>query len=111
MRTSALAFGLAVLAFSLPVPAPGHTPATPFRPVAAVTPFGSTAAVTPFGSTAAVIPSGSTGAFIPLDSTAVPMSAAGAPYAHWIAAGRRFAEFDRSAGPAVEGLGDLAAAD
>jgi pimeloyl-ACP methyl ester carboxylesterase len=102
MRTSALAFGLAVLSFSLPVPAPGHTPATPFRPVAAVTPF---------GSTAAVIPSGSTAAVIPFDSTAAAMTAAGAPYANWIAAGRRFAEFDRSAGTAVEVLGDLAAAD
>src|SRR3954449_8012110 len=109
MRTSALAFGLAVLSFSLPVPAPGHTPATPFRPVAAVTPFGSTAAVTPFGSTAAVIPFGSTAAVIPFDSTAAAMTAAGAPYANWIAAGRRFAEFDRSAGTAGEALGALAA--
>lgn len=75
MRTSALALGLAVLSFSLPVSAP----------VAAPVPY--------FASPAAA------------------MTAAGAPYANWINAGRRFAEFDRSAGIAIEVLGDLATAD
>jgi pimeloyl-ACP methyl ester carboxylesterase len=75
MRTSALAFGLAVLSFSLPV-STAVAPAVPH-----------------------------------FTTPAAAMTAAGAPYADWITAGRRFAEFDRSAGTAVEVLGDLAAAD
>jgi pimeloyl-ACP methyl ester carboxylesterase len=39
------------------------------------------------------------------------MTAAGAPYANWVDAGRTFAEFDKSAGTAVEVVGDLATAD
>src|SRR4051794_13135742 len=44
-------------------------------------------------------------------AAAAAMTAAGAPYANWIAAGRHFVEFDKSAGTAVEVLGDLATAD
>src|SRR4051812_28088170 len=44
-------------------------------------------------------------------AAAAAMTAAGAPYANWIAAGRQFVEFDKSAGTAVEVLGDLATAD
>jgi pimeloyl-ACP methyl ester carboxylesterase len=44
-------------------------------------------------------------------AAAAAMTAAGAPYANWIAAGRQFVEFDESAGTAVEVLGDLATAD
>jgi pimeloyl-ACP methyl ester carboxylesterase len=76
MRTSALALGLAVLSFSLPV--------TTTAVAAAVTHFPSAVAA---------------------------MTAAGAPYANWVNAGRTFTEFDESAGTAVEVLGDLATAD
>ncbi|MFC4017642.1 alpha/beta hydrolase [Micromonospora sp. GCM10011542] len=44
--------------------------------------------------------------------TAAAMRAAGAPYADWVASGRRFLAFDpRGDGRAVEVLGDLAGAD
>ncbi|SCG69136.1 alpha/beta hydrolase [Micromonospora humi] len=43
--------------------------------------------------------------------TAARMRAAGAPYAGWAAAGRRFLAFDRGGGLAVEVLGDLAGAE
>lgn len=78
MRTSAVALGLAVLSFSLPVAVPVSAPVPP---------------VAPFPTPAAA------------------MTAAGAPYAGWVAAGRTFVEFDRSAGTAVEVVGDLATAD
>src|SRR4051812_24799974 len=42
---------------------------------------------------------------------AAAMTAAGAPYANWITAGRQFLEFDRAGGTAVEVLGDLSTAD
>jgi hypothetical protein len=42
---------------------------------------------------------------------AAAMSAAGAPYANWAAAGRRFLEFDAADGTAIEVLGDLATAE
>jgi hypothetical protein len=43
-------------------------------------------------------------------AAAAAMTAAGAPYADWIAAGRQFIEFDKAGGTAVEVLGDLSAA-
>jgi pimeloyl-ACP methyl ester carboxylesterase len=78
MRTSPIASGLALLTFSLPVPA--------------AAPAATSAATSALAAPAA-------------------MTAAGAPYASWIAAGRQFVEFDRSAGTAVEVVGDLATAD
>jgi hypothetical protein len=44
-------------------------------------------------------------------SATAAMTAAGAPYANWAAAGRQFLEFDKAHGTAVEVVGDLSTAD
>jgi hypothetical protein len=45
-----------------------------------------------------------------LRSALAAMTAAGAPYANWAAAGRQFIEFDKARGTAVEVVGDLGTA-